>query len=171
MAKGKAAVVEDEDEAPDLDELEDDDEEVDEAPAKGKSKAADEVAFGASDLAALASKMLGKEVKTKDLRTLLRKMAREDTPRINREVIPGNKSRYSWSGPDDPEVKRVLKALKGGELEQGKKEALDKLKAKKAQEKAAEAKAAKAGKKTGKAPAKAPVEDDEDFELDEDDDE
>lgn len=165
MAK-KSAVVED-DEIEDIEEL-DDDEELDAAPAKSNGKkVADDVVFGASDLAALLTKKTGKEIKTKDLRTLLRKMAREENPRIAREVIPGNKSRYSWSGPDDPEVKKIIKAVTGGELEQGKKEALAKLKEQKAAKQAAaeaEAKGSKKGKK-GKA---APVEesDDEDFDLD-----
>jgi hypothetical protein len=169
MAKGKAAVVEDDDVDDELEELEDEDDEVEEAPAKKSKKTAasngaDEVSFGAIDLAAYASKKLGREIKTKDLRALLRKMAREDKPRIDREVIPGNKSRYSWSGPEDPEVKRVLKALSGGEDTAQKKETLDKLKAKKAAEAAAKQKAA--GKK-GKSSKKAPVEEDdedEDFE-------
>lgn len=158
----KPPVEEDEDLELELEDgdVEEDDEE-DEAPKT--KKAADEVAFGASDLAALLSKKLGKEIKTKDLRTLLRKMAREENPRISREVIPGNKSRYSWSGPDDPEVKRIVKAVTGGELEAGKREALEKLKEKKAAQKTAETKATKSKK-----PKPAPVveDDDEDFELD-----
>lgn len=167
----KAPVIEDDEELElETDEL-DEDEELDSAPAKKKKGgAAEEVAFGASDLAALLSEKTGKEIKTKDLRTLLRKMAREETPRISREVIPGNKARYSWAGPDDPEVKRIVKAVVGGELEAGKREALEKLKEKKAAQTAAKNKAE--GKAPGKkAKAAAPVveDDDEDFDLDDED--
>lgn len=163
-AKAKAAPE------PEVDELEDDElEELDEdeatetAPRKSKKSDDDEVVFGAADLAKLASKGRDKPITPRDLRTLLRKMARDG--RLNREITAGNRTRYSWSGPDDPEVKAILKALKAGELEQGKAEALAKLKEQKA---AKQAEKAKAEKKAGKK-AK-PVEvDDEDDELDDDD--
>lgn len=167
----KPAPVEEQiaDDEEDLEELDEDDE-VEDTPTKKKSK--DAVAFGASDLAALLSSKMDKEISAKDLRTLLRKMAREETPRIAREVIPGNKARYSWAGPDDPEVRRIIKAVTGGELEQGKKEALQKLKDTKAAKAAAEGKTAgKAKSKTGKASKPAPVEDDDEAELVEDFDE
>jgi hypothetical protein len=109
-----------------LDELDDD---VTEEEGAAKAQ---EVTFGVRDLAEYLSKKTGKTIKPKDLRTLLRKMAREDKPRVNREVIPGNRSRYDWpNGLKDPEVQRVIKAVVGGELEAGKKEALDALKARK----------------------------------------
>lgn len=151
MGKGKTKEVDE-----DL-ELEDLDEAVEEsAPAKGKkSKATASVTFGASDLAALASEMMGKTYNARAIRQLLRKMAREDNPRIDREIIAGNKARYDWSGPDDPEVKTILKAIKGGEIEEEKKAALDKLKANKATKDAA-----KKSKKDKK--AKAEAEDDDD---------
>jgi hypothetical protein len=142
------------------DELEelDEDEATEAAPKKKKSKASDddEVVFGASDLAKLASKGREKPITPRDLRTLLRKMARDG--RLNREITAGNRTRYSWSGPDDPEVKKILKALSAGELEQGKQEALAKLKEQKA---AKQAEKAKAEAKTKKK-AKPVVEDDED---------
>jgi hypothetical protein len=108
-------------------ELEDD--EPEEKPAKSKKGGSDEVTFGVADLCAYIKEETGKEYSTRDMRTLLRKMAREDKPRVNREVIPGNRARYDWpDGPKDPEVKRVLKAVNGGEVEAGRKEALEKLK-------------------------------------------
>lgn len=161
--KGKAAVAEPEEDL----ELEDLDEDVEEEkPSKGKGKkAAEEVTFGASDLAKLASEVTGKNYDARAIRQLLRKMAREETPRINREIVPGNKSRYNWSGPDDPEVKAVLKAIKGGEIETAKKEALDKLKADKAK------KSAKKGKKGKATKAAEPEELEEITDLEDDDDE
>lgn len=170
--KGKAAkVVEAEVDEDELDTTDDELEELDEdeaaeaAPKKKKAAADDdEVVFGAADLAKLASKGREKPITPRDLRTLLRKMARDG--RLSREITPGNRTRYSWSGPDDPEVRAILKALKGGELEQGKAEALAKLKEQKAAKQAAKA---KAEKKAGKAKAKVEVvEDDDDEDLDDD---
>lgn len=152
-------------------ELEELDADVEEdKPAKGKGKAkTPEVTFGASDLAKHLSKVMEKEISARDLRTLIRKMAREDNPRIQREIVAGNRSRYDWSGLDDPEVKAIIKAVKAGELEQGKKEALDKLKASKAEKtaakKAEKEKAEKAAAKKGKGKKAAPVEDDDDEEI------
>lgn len=164
-AKPVEEELEDDDELDTDDELEElDEDEATEAAPKKKSKASDddEVVFGAADLAKLASKGRDKPITPRDLRTLLRKMARDG--RLNREITPGNRTRYSWSGPDDPEVKAILKALKAGELEQGKAEALAKLKEQKAAKQAAKA---KAEKKAGKKSKPAPVEDD-DEDLDDD---
>ena len=140
MAKTKAKEV---DEDLELEELDDD--VTEDAPKK--KGGGEEVTFGASDLAALASEKTGKTYTARQVRQLLRKMAREDTPRINREIIAGNKSRYNWSGPNDPEVKAVLKAIVGGEIEQEKKAALEKLKANKAKKDAAKGKDKKKSKK------------------------
>jgi hypothetical protein len=91
------------------------------------------VTFGVRDLSDYLTKKTGKAIKPKDLRTLIRKMAREDKPRVARDVIPGNRSRYDWpNGLKDPEVQRIVKAVVGGELEAGKKEALQALKERKA---------------------------------------
>lgn len=150
-------------------ELDDDDEEVEEAPAKSKkAKAApkeDEV-WGVRNLIDLIKAKTGKEYKPREVRTLLRKLAREGGG-VNREIIAGNKSRYAWSGPDDPEVKAVLKAVKGGAIEQAKTDALAKLKADKAKKQAAKEPApAKKGKKA----PKPPVDEDDDDDLEEMDD-
>ena len=160
--KAKAAPVEEDLE---LEELEDETEEADEAPA------ADEIWGVRNGLIPLILEKTGKEYSPREVRTLLRKMAREDNARIDREVIAGNKSRYEWDGPNDPEVKAILKAVKGGEVEAGKKEALDKLKADKAAKTAKEGtKSTKKGKSKKAAP---PVDDDDDEleEIDDDDDE
>lgn len=141
-AKAKAAPE------PEVDEVEVD--EVDEAPASSSK----EVAFGVSDLVGLIDTKLKKKTTTRELRTLLRKMARDG--RLNREIVPGNRARWEWSGPTDPEVKKVLQAFKAGELEADKQEKLAALKERKAQ-KQAEKKAAQ----------EADAGDDEEIELEE----
>lgn len=95
----------------------------------------EEIAFGVSDIAELIKVDSGKEVKTRDLRTLLRKMARDG--RLNREIVAGNRARWEWSGPEDPEVETIIEAYNNGELDADKKEKLDALKARKAEQRAA----------------------------------
>lgn len=165
--------VELDDEDVELEDLETDVEDEEEAkPSKKKSKASDEVEFGVADLAKFLSKKTGKEVTTRELRTLIRKMAREDTPRVEREIVPGNRTRYNWPGGlKNTEVKRIIKAVTGGEMEADKKEKLAKLKEDKAKKNAAKSKATKAKKKTKKVAEPEPDDDDdiEEIELDEDD--
>lgn len=129
MAKGtKTKPAEDE-----LEVLEDD-EATDEAP----KAAATAVTFGVSDLAKHLSKITGKEIKPRDLRTQIRRMAREENARVEREITAGNRTRYDWpKGLKDPEVKAIIAAVTGGELEEGKKAALQALKDRKAEQKAA----------------------------------
>lgn len=167
MAKKAAKAVEPEDDDVELEEM--DDEVEDEAPAKGKKAKADDDIWGVQSLIKLIKAKTGKDYTPREVRTLLRKMARDGKGRVEREIVAGNKSRYSWSGPDDPEVKRILKAVSGGEIEAGKKEALDKLKEQKAAKTAAKAEApAKKGKKKAAPP---PDDEDDDLEeIDEDDD-
>jgi hypothetical protein len=159
-------------------ELEDLDTEVeeDEAPAKSTAQ---EVTFGVADLVAHLKAKYKVETTPRELRSLIRKMAREDDPRVDREIVAGNRSRYDWkAGVKDPEVKRIIKAVVGGEMEADKKEKLQKLKDDKAKKAAAAKKAAdKAGTKSkGKGkrrPAPEPEELDDDVEeveFDEDDD-
>lgn len=144
-------------------ELEEVDEDVEETKPKAKKRrggAAQEVEFGVSDLAEYLKTEHDKEYTTRDLRTLIRKMAREEKARVNREIVPGNKSRYNWPGGlDHPEVKAVIAAVTAGEVEQGRKEALDKLKTDKAKKDAARPRSAK---KT-----KAVIEEPDDEELEE----
>jgi hypothetical protein len=183
------AELEDEDEADEeLDELDEDD--AEDTPPK--KSAAQEVVFGVSDLAKYLAEKSGKKVTPRELRTLIRKMARDESGRVNREITPGNRTRYNWSGLGDPEVKAIIKAFNAGELEEDKQAKLQALKDRKAQKtaekKAAEADGddevedekpkakAKAGKKAAGKKKKAKVEvveveddDDEELELDEDD--
>lgn len=166
--KKKAAPVE-EIEADEVEELE-----VAEETTKKKGSKTDDVVFGVADIAAILTEKTGKKVTTRELRTLIRKMARDGSGRVDREVIPGNRQRYSWSGPKDPEVKAIIAAFDSGELEADKKEKLAALKeqkeAKKKAKKAAEEKAEpKAAKKKASKKAAAVVEDDDDeLELEDD---
>jgi hypothetical protein len=117
------------------------------APAKkATAKAApapevveDEV-FGVSNIVELIQVKTGKTVKTRDLRILLRKMARDG--RLDREIVAGNRNRWTWSGPEDPEIDAIIEAFEAGELEDDKQAKLQALKDRKAQEKAAKAAAA-----------------------------
>ena len=118
----------------------DDVEEVEEAD----TEPAEDAVWGVRDLIALVKAKTGKEYKPREVRTQLRSMARAG--KIDREIVAGNKTRYSWSGPDDPEVKAFLKEAKGGAIEANKKAALDKLKADKAKKTAAATKSTKATK-------------------------
>ena len=92
-ARKKAAtapVVEPDEE---LEELETDEVEEEETP----KKAAEEVVFGASDLAKLLSEGREKPITAREIRTLIRKMARDGSGRVNREIVAGNRSRYNLS--------------------------------------------------------------------------
>ena len=99
-----------------------------------------EAVFGVADIVALIKTKLKQETSTRELRTLLRKMARDG--RLDREIIPGNRARWEWAGPEDPEVKAILAAFKSGELEEDKQQKLAELKERKAAQKAAAAAAA-----------------------------
>lgn len=131
--------LEDEVEDEELEDLEED--EVAEAKPTTKKSAAAEVTFGIRDLIALIKKETGEETDPRSLRTLIRKMARETDrkggPRVDREIKPGNRSRYDWAGPNDPEVRAIVDAYKGGELEAEKKAKLAALKEQKAAKTAA----------------------------------
>lgn len=99
-----------------------------------------EAIFGVQDVADLIKVKTGKTVKTRDLRTLLRKMARDG--RLDREIIAGNRARWEFDGPEDPSVEAILEAYENGELEADKQEKLAALKERKNEQRAA-AKAAK----------------------------
>lgn len=160
--KAKDEKVEDEENL----ELEDLDSDVKEEGDAKKSKS-QEVEFGASDLAKYLSEKTGKKISPRDLRALIRKMAREDKPRVEREITPGNRTRYNWPGGlKHPEVKRIIAAVTGGEMEADKQAKLAELKEKKAKKNAEKAKAkGKEGKKS-----KAKDEDVEEIEVEDDDD-
>jgi hypothetical protein len=181
MATRKAAVVEEVEELEDDLELEDLDETIEDegAEKKTRKKRADAPAFGINELCAHLQSLTDHEYTPREVRTLIRKMARDGSNRVNREISPDNRSRYSWSGPEDPEVVAISDAVTGGEIEADKKAALDALKQRKAQkdaEAAAQIKAVPMKKKAAaKRPAKKaaslpPVDDDDEVEdFDEDD--
>lgn len=166
MARSKSKAVVEED-LEELDELE----EVEEAPAprkKASKKAAaveekpkrrraaadddeESSAYGASWLADYINEATGKNYTAANIRVLLRKLAKDGV--LDREVGE-DRSRYAFTGPNDPIVKAALKHVKDGALEKEKAERLEAVKAN------------KAAKKTGKKAAPEPEEDE-----DEDDDE
>jgi len=111
------------------------------APAPA-AESTDEVIFGVSDVADLIQVRTGKTVKTRDLRTLLRKMARDG--RLDREIVAGNRARWEFDGPSDPRVEAILEAYENGELEADKQEKLQALKDRKAEQRAAAKAAAEA---------------------------
>ena len=161
--KKTATVVVDDDDDEDVAELEDLDEDADDDDEPAKP-AVPEI-WGVQQLRALIKEKTGKDYKPREIRTLLRKMAREDKT-IDREIVAGNKTRYSWSGPTDPEVRAVLKNVKGGAIETAKKAALDKLKSDKAKKNAAAGEVVKKASAKGTKKA-APPPDDEDEDEDE----
>lgn len=160
MAKKAAPVVDD-----DIEELEDAATEAPEVPAEPES-------FGVRSLIALVKAKTGKEYTPREVRTLLRKMARNQEG-VNRDIVAGNKTRYEWTGSKDPEVLAIVKQIKGGAIEVAKKAALAKLKEDKAARDAANPKppkpdvAAKTKKTKATAPAAPPVDDDDDDDDDE----
>ena len=159
-AKGSAKVKAKEEEA-DI-ELEDLDTDAETTEDEAKGSKAQAVEFGASDLAKYLTEKLdnGKVISARDLRALIRKMAREDSPRVDREIKAGNRTRYDWPGGlDHPEVKAICAAVLGGEMEADKQAKLAELKEKKAKKKAAEG---KSGKGKGKKAKAADVEEDDD---------
>lgn len=119
-------------------------------------------AFGTNELAALIKEQTGKEYSTRDLRALIRRMARSGQG-VTRDISRDNPTRYSWSGPGDPEVKAIVKQVKAGKVEEARTAALDDLKEK--------GKAKRAAKKAAKEKAKVESLDDDETTEDEDADE
>jgi hypothetical protein len=110
-------------------------------PAVVEAEAVESI-FGVSDVADLIQTKTGKTVKTRDLRTLLRKMARDG--RLDREIIAGNRARWEFDGADDPRVEAIIEAYEAGELDADKAEKLAALKERKAAQRAAAKAAAEA---------------------------
>lgn len=165
------AEVEELDDDVELEELDEDVEEDAKPAKKTLKKRADAPAFGIQELCALLEEEMGKAYTPREVRTQLRKMARDGSGRIDREIDPNNRSRYSWTGADDPEVVAIIAAVSGGEIEANKKEALDALKERKAKKDAENAKKAPAKKAASKKKAAPAPDPDEDEELEDDDEE
>ena len=107
------------------------------APAAPAPEVVEEEIFGVSNIVELIQVQTGKAVKTRDLRILLRKMARDG--RLNREIVAGNRARWEFDGPEDPSVEAILEAYENGELEADKQEKLAALKERKNEQRAAKA--------------------------------
>jgi hypothetical protein len=168
-AKKKAAPVVEAEEILEDEEFEEVEEgEVEEAPAKKKASGRPTVDFGIRQVCDILSEKTGKDVNPRELRTLARRLAKDDTGRIDREIVAGNRTMYSWSGPKDPEVVALIAAYMAGEGEIEKKAKLDALKAKR--EAAPKATKKTTTKKAAKKPAPVAEEVDEDEELDFDED-
>ncbi|PYS90468.1 MAG: hypothetical protein DMF62_04715 [Acidobacteria bacterium] len=164
-SRPKAAPVVDEvDELDDDVELEELGEEIDDTPKK-KAKRADSPDFGIQELCAFLERQTGKGYKPREVRTLIRKMARDGSGRVEREIVPGNRARYSWTGTKDPQVQAILAAVKEGEIESSRKEALDKLKVQSNAKKDAK-KAQADAKNTAKGKTKVAEPDDDDDDAD-----
>lgn len=123
---------------------EDEDEDEEPAPVKKPAKKAaakkaapaksDDAELGTAWLTEHVNETLGTSHTAFTLRGLLRKLAKQG--KLDREV-GADRSRYTFTGPNDVTVKSVIKAIKNGDLEKDKKEALDKLKEKSAAKRAA----------------------------------
>lgn len=105
------------------------------APVEVETTPEVETIFGVQDVAELIKVKTGKTVKSRDLRTLLRKMARDG--RLDREIVAGNRARWEFDGPEDPRVEAILEAYENGELEADKQEKLAALKERKNEQRAA----------------------------------
>lgn len=101
--------------------------EVEEAPAKKAAPKRPVVEFGTKELAEHVNAETGKSYDAYALRILLRKLAKEGV--ITRDDSTG-RARYSFTGPKDPQVKAIIKAVKEGGAEKAKTERLEGLKEK-----------------------------------------
>src|SRR6185312_4493624 len=110
--KAKAAPKVEEPEVEEV--IEDEEFDATEAPAK-KTGSRPTVDFGIRQVCDLIKQKTGKEVTPRDLRVLARKLAKDGSNRIDREIVAGNRSQYSWSGPKDPEVVALVAAYTAGE--------------------------------------------------------
>jgi hypothetical protein len=119
------------------------------------------VEFGSAWLVEHVNEQAGTSYNASTLRILLRKLTRDGV--LEREAE--GRQRYNFpKGANDPQVKAIVKAVKGGAAEKAKTERLEGLK----EQRAAKKKAAPAKKSRSKKPA-AEVEEDVDDDLDVDD--
>lgn len=142
-------------------ELEAEEVEVTEAPAKAKKAAAPKIEFGTKELAAHVNAEAGTTYDAYNLRILLRKLTKDG---VLERVESEGRSRYSFTGPEDPQVIAIVEAVKSGAAEKAKQERLDKLKADREAKKPA---TKKATAKKVKAAEVEPEADEEDFEIEE----
>lgn len=129
-----------------------------EKPAK---VAAPKIEFGTKELAAHVNEAAGTSYDAYNLRILLRKLTKDG---VLERVESEGRSRYSFTGPTDPQVKAIVEAVKSGAADKAKQERLDKLKADRAEKKAA---APKKSKAKVVADAEPEAEEEDDFDVDE----
>lgn len=156
MAVRKAAAKAKSAPAVEVEELET--EEVTEAPAKEK---APEITFGTKQLADHINAETGSSYDSYALRVVLRKMTKDGILERNEA---DSRSRYSFTGPEDPQVQAIVNALKEGYGEKAKQARLDELKAKREAGKTTKKPAARKAKAAKAEPAPEAVED-EDLEI------
>lgn len=129
--------MEDSDE--DLEELEDAEEDSKAEKPKRKPPVRPKIDFGSPELAAYATEVTGENYNSRDIRMLLRKLAKDG--KLKRE-IGVDKGRYEFTGKNDPTVKMVIGLIKDGTAKAMKQEGLQKVKDQAAAKKAAKAEAA-----------------------------
>lgn len=185
-APAKPKVVEPEPEVLDEELIDDEDfeevEESEEAPKptkKASGRPGADVKFGVRHLCEHLTAKTGKSVQPRELRAMIRRMVRDNSGRVDREIVAGNRTAYDWPlGLRDPEVKAIVDAWMGGEAEAAKQAKFQELKEKDAAARTAGTKKPAAAKKAAapvrKAAAKkaAPppvVEEDEELEFDDED--
>ena len=133
------------------------------APVKeAKAAKAEAIEYGSAWLVDHVNSEAGTSYSASNLRILLRKLTKEGV--LDRDT-EGGRQRYNFpKGANDPQVKAIVKAVKGGAAEKAKAERLEDLKSKRASSKTA-APAKGKGKKAAK-PVE--VEDDDELEVDDD---
>lgn len=114
------------DEVEEFDELEveEEDEEEEEPPAKSRrtskkpaakkpaaKKAAAEPTFGTKQLVDHVNKATNKNMDGRAVRIVLRRLANEG---VIKRSVGDDRGRYSFTGPNDPQVKAVVAAIKAG---------------------------------------------------------
>lgn len=130
------------------------------APAEKPAKvAAPKIEFGTKELAEHVNKEAGTSYDAYNLRILLRKLTKDG---VLARVESEGRSRYSFTGPEDPQVVAIVAAVKDGAAEKAKQERLDGLKAQRAATKKAAPK-----KKAAAKEAEPEVEEEDDFDVEE----
>lgn len=130
------------------------------APAAGAKPAQTEVK-GSGWLADQVNAACGTSFDAYNIRILLRKLTKDG-------VIERGEGRYAFTGPKDPTVLAVIKAVKSGAADKAKQERLDELKAKRTAKAEAAAPPAAKATRTRRTPKAAPAEEsDDDLDIDE----
>lgn len=130
------------------------------APAVEKAPRAEAIEYGSAWLVDHVNTEAGTSYTASTLRILLRKLTKDGVLSRDSE----GRQRYNFpKGANDPQVKAIVKAVKGGAAEKAKQERLDGLK----EQRAASKKAAPTKKTRSRAKAAPePEEDDDDLDVD-----